>query len=106
MKAEKPVSVSGTHAVPHLADEIADMNVPGTLEANRGQGFGKTAVSATTEAILAQGKVPIYMTSDGNIASIRTARSVGYVDYGWQLRLSYCPEYWEGQNDESPDIIL
>ena len=102
----KPVSVSGTHAVPHLAHVIADMNVPGTLEAYRGQGFGTTAVSATTEVILAQGKIPVYMTSDNNAASIRIAKSVGYLEYGWQLRLSYCPEYREGPNDESPDIVL
>lgn len=106
MHNEKPVSVSGTHAVPHLTHAIADMNVPGTLEAYRGQGFGKTAVSSTTEAALAQGKIPVYVTSDSNMASIKTARSVGYLDYGWQLKLSYCPEYWEGQDDESPDIVL
>lgn len=87
-----PVALSGTHVVPHMADAIGDLNVPGTLEAYRRRGFGKTVVSYTTEAILAQGKVPIYATSDWNIASARTAQAVGYVQYGWQFRIQVSAE--------------
>jgi hypothetical protein len=82
-----PVALSGTHVVPHMADAVGDLNVPGTLEAYRRRGFGKTVVSHTTEAILAQEKVPIYATSDWNIASARTDQAVGYVRYGWQFRV-------------------
>jgi hypothetical protein len=84
----QPVALAGTHEVPHMANEVADINVPGTLEPYRKQGFGKTVVSCTTEAVLAQGKLPVYSTSDSNTASIRTAQSVGYVEYGWRFLIS------------------
>ncbi|OYD17148.1 hypothetical protein CH330_00755 [candidate division WOR-3 bacterium JGI_Cruoil_03_51_56] len=84
---DKPVSLAGTCMVPHMADEVAEMSVPGTLAPYRGKGFGRTAVSHATEAVLKQNKVPVYITSDRNVASIATARSVGYRQYGWQYRV-------------------
>jgi RimJ/RimL family protein N-acetyltransferase len=48
----------------------------------RGQGFGTTVVSAATKAILRSGRVPIYCTPIGNIASLSLARWLGYVKFG------------------------
>jgi hypothetical protein len=83
----RPVSLSGTLPAAHMAAEIADLCVPGTLETHRRQGYAKTAVSHTTKAILATGRIPVYITSDRNKASIATAESVGYAQYGWEFRV-------------------
>uniref|UniRef100_A0A7C4GCX6 Uncharacterized protein n=1 Tax=candidate division WOR-3 bacterium TaxID=2052148 RepID=A0A7C4GCX6_UNCW3 len=82
-----PVSLAGTREVPHLADKVADMFVPGTIAARRREGFGQTAVSAATAAVLDSGRIPLYTTSDHNPASILTAQAVGYSQYGWQFRV-------------------
>jgi hypothetical protein len=84
---DRPVAIAGTYPVPHMAQKVADVAVPGTLGPWRGRGFGRTVVSHTTEAVLESGRVPFYITSDTNTASIHTARSVGYHDYGWQFRI-------------------
>ena len=47
-------------------------------EEHRRRGYGKAVVSATTGELLRQGRVGVYGTATSNIASIRTARSVGY----------------------------
>lgn len=84
---DRPVSLAGTREVAHLADKVADMFVPGTVAARRREGFGKSAVSAATEAVIASGRIPLYTTSDHNPASIHTARAVGYSQFGWQFRI-------------------
>lgn len=84
---DRPVALAGTHEIGIMADRITDANVPGVLEECRGRGYGKTVVSHSAEAALAIGKTPVYHTSDTNIASQRTARVSGYLDYGWQFRL-------------------
>jgi len=83
-----PVALAGTYPVPHMADAIADINVSGTLEGHRNQGFGRTVVSHTTRAVLNLGLVPVYMTADSNVQSKRTARAVGYRSYGWQFQVT------------------
>jgi len=83
----RPVSLSGTWPATHMAAEIADICVPGTLETHRRQGYAKTAVSHTTRAILGRNRIPVYVTSDRNKASIATAKSVGYAQYGWEFRV-------------------
>jgi len=83
----EPVAVAGTWEVPHMADRVADICVPGTVPARRREGFGKQVVACTTEAVLKSGRVPIYVTSDLNFASIATAKAVGYQPYGWQFRI-------------------
>ena len=83
----RPVSISGTWPAAHMAAEIADVCMPGTLETHRRQGYAKTALSHTTRAILDAGRVPVYITSDRNKASIATANSVGYAQYGWEFRV-------------------
>ncbi len=88
----QPVSVAGTWQVPHLADKVAEMCVPGTIPSKRREGYGKTALSYATHAVLKQNKIPIYITSERNIASIATARSVGFQPYGWQFRVEILPE--------------
>jgi predicted GNAT family acetyltransferase len=47
----------------------------------RRRGFGKAVVSAMTEALLKQGRIPVYRCSEDNIASLRLAQSVGYETY-------------------------
>ena len=81
-----PVALSGTHATEAMGDEVGELCVE-TLTPFRRRGFGKTAVSRVTETLLARERVPLYATSDWNAASARTARSVGYTPYGWQLRI-------------------
>ncbi|MEO0051475.1 MAG: hypothetical protein ABIK11_02860 [candidate division WOR-3 bacterium] len=82
-----PVSVAGTWEVPHLQDQIAEMLVPGTIPAKRREGYGKTCLSFATRAVIKSGRIPVYLTSDLNPASIATARAVGYQPYGRQFRL-------------------
>ncbi len=82
-----PVSLAGTYPVPHMQDAVADMNVSGTIEGFRNQGFGRTVVSHATRATLDLGLVPVYMTADSNVPSKRTARAVGYRTYGWQFQV-------------------
>lgn len=84
---QAPISVAGTWQIPHLQDLVAEMCVPGTIPSRRREGYGKTALSYATRAVLRKGKIPLYLTSDRNPASIATARAVGYQPYGWQFRV-------------------
>lgn len=84
---ERVVAVCGTLPVPHHADRVADIWFPGTLERFRGQGFGRAVLYHTTRAVFERNLVPIYQTSDRNLASQHAARAAGYREYGWQLRL-------------------
>ncbi|MGQ9678314.1 MAG: GNAT family N-acetyltransferase [bacterium] len=88
----EPVAVAGTWEIPHMADQVAELCVPGTIPARRREGFGKQVVACTTRAVLKSGRVPIYLTSDLNFASIATARAVGYQPYGWQFRAEVVPK--------------
>lgn len=56
----------------------AHIAIAGTKEPFRGRGYGRAAVSAATEYILAQGRVPIYGTIRSNIAALRMIRPLGY----------------------------
>jgi len=49
-----------------------------TLPAYRNRGIGKALVSAVTEAVFKKGILPYYLTGVANIASRRTAISLGY----------------------------
>ncbi len=81
----EPVALAGTYEVPHMAGAVCDMCVSGTLPEHRREGFGRAVVAGATRAVLESGRVPVYVTSDQNMASINTARSVGYTQYGWSL---------------------
>ena len=85
--SDQPVALCGVCPVPHMADRVADISLNGTLEPFRHQGFGRTVLSAVTETVHARGRLPFYITSGSNVASRRTAASVGYVEYGWQIRV-------------------
>jgi len=84
---DRPVALCGVCPVPHMADRVADISLNGTLEPFRHRGFGRTVLSAVTETLHARARLPFYITSDSNVASRRTAASVGYVEYGWQVRV-------------------
>ncbi len=83
----KLISLAATLPAPHLSDKVAEVSVPGTLEEFRNQGCGRTVVSHTTKAVLETGRIPVYTTSDANLASQRTAAAVGYIEYGWQFQI-------------------
>jgi GNAT superfamily N-acetyltransferase len=74
---DTPVSFAGTHPVGEFSDRIGNVMV-GTLDGHRRRGYGKAVVSATTGELLRQGRVAVWGTETTNVASIRTARSVGY----------------------------
>ncbi len=84
---DRPVALCGVMPVPHMADRVADIALNGTLEPFRRRGFGRTVLSAVTETVQAQGRIPVYITSSHNTASIKTAGSVGFLEYGWQFRV-------------------
>jgi hypothetical protein len=84
---DQPVALCGVCPVPHMADRVADISLNGTLKPFRHQGFGRTVLSAVTKTLHARGRLPFYITSGSNVASRRTAASVGYVEYGWQIRV-------------------
>jgi GNAT superfamily N-acetyltransferase len=91
---EQPVAFAGTHPVGSMTDKIGNVMV-GTLEQYRRQGYGKAVVSATTGALLEQGRIAVYGTSDDNIASIRTALSVGFIVYCQILEIRYALDQTE-----------
>jgi len=49
--------------------------------------YGRVKWVGDTAALLEAGCVPVYAASDHNEPSIRTATSVGYVQYAWQFRV-------------------
>ena len=73
----EPVAFAGTHPAGAFANRIGDVMV-GTLEGYRRRGCGRAVVSATTGALLQQGRVAVYGTDEENAASVRTALAVGY----------------------------
>lgn len=73
----KMVSNASAPHIAHMQDIIEEAGVE-TLPDYRKQGYGKAALSHCTKAILDLGRVPIYRLSKSNIASLRTAESVGY----------------------------
>lgn len=48
----------------------------------RQRGWGRSVVSACTQAVLAGGRLPLYLVDTGNAESIRLAGALGYVDSG------------------------
>ena len=56
-----------------------------TDERFRGQGLGRSVVSAATKAVLAAGKITIYSADIENIASQAVCTSLGYAKFGEDL---------------------
>jgi len=80
-----PVAFCLTHDIGHMVDQIGDIGGIFTSKSHRGRGYAKAVLSATTKALIKSGRVPTYGTSDTNLASQATAKSVGYTDYAWQM---------------------
>ena len=76
----EPVAFAGTHPAGDFSDRVGDVML-GTLEAHRRRGFGRAVISATTEAVVAGGKVAVCGMLHDNLAAMRTAVSVGYQQY-------------------------
>ncbi len=74
---DRPVAFAGTHPVGDMSARIGNVMV-GTHRDHRARGYGKAVVSATTGRLLDQGRVAVYGTSEDNVASQKTALSVGY----------------------------
>ena len=64
-----------------LSEVAWDLTVK-THPDHRGKGYAKSAVSAAVKHIFANGKLATWGTDLWNEASMRTARSVGFSDYG------------------------
>jgi RimJ/RimL family protein N-acetyltransferase len=69
---------------------VSEIGVRTEVEALRGRGLAKTVVTAATEAILAAGRVPLYVHSATNVASQKVALALGYQHYADEL-LWYVP---------------
>jgi ribosomal protein S18 acetylase RimI-like enzyme len=81
------VSLAHAHRPGVMEDRVADLGV-GTAPGYRRRGYAQTAVSAVVEHITRDGGEARYGCSPSNLASIATARSVGFVPYGISLVLS------------------
>jgi RimJ/RimL family protein N-acetyltransferase len=64
---------------------VCEIGVRTEVEAQRGRGLAKTVVTAATEAILAAGRVPLYVHSATNAASQKVALALGYQQYADEL---------------------
>ena len=87
----RPVAYCSNLPLGHMQEKVAAVGGVFTLPSMRRRGFAKAVVSATTDAVLKSGRVPVYGTSDDNLASRRTALSVGYKEYAWNLSVRYVP---------------
>ncbi len=76
----RPVAFAGTHPVGGFRDRIGNTMVA-TLEPYRRRGFGSAVISATTGALLGQGRVAVWGAAPDNVAALRTAAAVGYQVY-------------------------
>jgi hypothetical protein len=53
-----------------------------TRPAHRRQGWGRSVVAALSHHVLGSGRIPLYVVSEENDASIQLAESVGFADTG------------------------
>lgn len=80
------VSVASARPIGILEDRVADIGIV-TASAYQRRGYAKTGVSAIAEHITSAGGEAVYIVRPENKASIATARSVGFVDYGVSLTM-------------------
>jgi ribosomal protein S18 acetylase RimI-like enzyme len=83
----KVVSIAYAHQTGIMENRVVDFAV-GTAEGYRRLGYAKTAVSSVVEYITRLGGEALYNCRPDNKASVATARSVGFVNYGRGLILS------------------
>ena len=81
------VSAAYAHRSGVMQDRIADIGVETALNYRR-QGFGKSAVSALVGDFTKRGGEARYGCSPKNVASIATAKAVGFVPYAKSMILS------------------
>jgi len=81
------VAVGYAHRTGMLEDRVADLGVE-TAEGYRRRRYAKAVVSAVVRRITDQGGEGYYGCSPDNLASIATARGVGFVPYGASLMFS------------------
>lgn len=79
----RAVSVCFSSRVPAGADQAGVE----TIAAFRGRGFAPVVVAAWARAIRALGRVPLYSTSWGNLASQGVARKLGLEMFGTELSM-------------------
>jgi len=80
------VSVAYAHRTGLMEDQVADLGVE-TAERHRRCGYAQTVVSAVVTEITRSGGEAVYFCGSDNLASMATARSVGFVLYGTVLVL-------------------
>jgi GNAT superfamily N-acetyltransferase len=56
-----------------------------TAPDHRGKGLARKLVAQAARQVMADGAVPIYLHSPGNIASAHVAEAAGFPDRGWRL---------------------
>jgi len=76
--AGAPVGVCCVNAKTEHVSEILSVYV--ATEARR-RGVGQSLVTAGTEAVLAQGRIPTYCTRDSNLGSQALVRTLGFEEY-------------------------
>ena len=64
----------------------------GTHPDHRGKGLGKAVVSALVEHVVSEGGIALWNCDSENAASLALARSVGFVEHLWVLRLVGPPD--------------
>jgi GNAT superfamily N-acetyltransferase len=83
---EQVVSAAWARRTGICEQSVADVRVA-TAEAYRGRGYGQTVLSAVVEYITRTDGEARFACHPDNIASIATARSVGFEPYGTSLML-------------------
>ncbi|MEW6749784.1 MAG: GNAT family N-acetyltransferase [Candidatus Latescibacterota bacterium] len=81
------VSVAYAHRSGHMEGMVADLGVE-TAPAYRRQGFARQVVGAVVAHVARRGGEALYSCHPDNLASLATARSVGFVPYANALYLS------------------
>ena len=80
------VSVAYAHRSGFMEDRVADLGVE-TSPGCRRRGYARAMVSAVVEQVTHTGGEATYDCAPDNLASVATARSVGFVPYGTSLAL-------------------
>lgn len=81
VETDRVVSVAYAHRTGLMEEKVVDLGVE-TAETYRRRGYAKTVVSAVTSHMTDLGGEGLYKCNASNVASIATARSVGYELYG------------------------
>ncbi len=68
-------------AIKPLSDIVWDLSVE-TLAEHRGRGYARSVVTEAVRFIFSNGRLAAWGADRMNVASLATARSVGFVDYG------------------------